>query len=141
MSQRLRDWQSRLSDCLAERYARPFAWGSKDCALWGADCVLAVTGSDPAADLRGTYADAAGAGRLIARLGGLRAIADERLGERIAPVLAQPGDIGLVLSGGRECFAVCFGELWLAPSVATLENLVIDDVVAAWRCTKEDADD
>jgi len=82
MNARVRDWQSRLQACRAERCERPFAWGALDCALWGADCVHAVTGTDPAADLRGTYSDAAGAARVVARLGGLRAIGDARLGER-----------------------------------------------------------
>jgi len=137
MGLRLRDWQSRLSACRAEHCDRPFAWGSQDCALWGADCVRAVTGEDPAADLRGTYTDAAGAARIIARLGGLRAIADARLGARIVAAVAQPGDIGLVLSGGRECFSVCFGEVWVAPSVDGLENLQLDSVLLAWRCTRD----
>lgn len=141
MTSRLRDWQSRLQACQAERWSRPFAWGSHDCALFAADCVQAVTGSDPAADLRGAYSDAAGAARVIARLGGLRSIGDARLGERVAPLCAQPGDIGLVVSAGRECAAVCVGESWVAPSLVGLEHLPIEAAVVAWRCTREDHDE
>jgi hypothetical protein len=88
--------------------------------------------------MRGAYSDAAAAARIVASLGGMRAIGDERLGDRVAPALAQPGDIGLVLSNDRECFSVCFGEWWLAPSLTGLENLPVESVVVAWRCTKDE---
>jgi hypothetical protein len=137
MTARLRDWQSRLQLCLAERWSLHFAWGSHDCALFGADCVLAQTGYDPAAGLRGTYSDAAGAARVIRDLGGLRAIAAARLGSEVTPLLAQPGDIGLVMSGGRECFAVCAGDAWIAPSIDGLEHVPMACALTAWRCVRE----
>lgn len=137
MTARLRDWQSRLQLCLAERWTRRFVWGSHDCALFGADCVLAQTDYDPAAGLRGTYSDAAGAARVIRDLGGLRAIAAARLGAEVTPLLAQPGDIGLVMSGGRECFAVCTGDAWIAPSIDGLEHVPMACAMTAWRCVRE----
>jgi hypothetical protein len=136
MTERFRDWQSRLQACQAERCARPFAWGAQDCALFGADCVLAQTGSDAAADVRGTYFDAAGAARVIRALGGLRAIAAARLGAEVSPLLAQTGDIGLVMSGERECFAVCSGDGWIAPAADGLEHVPMSCALTAWRCVR-----
>ncbi len=37
--------------------ATPFVWGESDCMIVLADWVLAVTGKDPARDLRGLYDD------------------------------------------------------------------------------------
>lgn len=133
MSTRLRDWQSRLQACMAERWSRPFAWGTQDCALFAADCVSACTGVDPAADVRGTYTDALGAARVVSSHGGLAALAADRLGAEVSPGLAQPGDVGLLLNEGRECLAVCTGTAWHAPGAAGLCALGPDQAMRAWR--------
>lgn len=137
MTQRFRDWQSRMQACLAERWARPFAWGSQDCALLLCDVVLAITGHDPAEGLRGTYHDALGAARVVAAGGGLGAIATARLGGEISPMLAQQGDAGLVTSDGRECLATWSGCNWLAPGADGIESLRPEAAVRAWRCVRE----
>ena len=136
MSGRLRDWQCRLQACLAERRVRPFAWGSQDCALFAADCADACTGVDPAADLRGTYSDALGAARVLAELGGLSGIAAARLGPEVSLLLAQPGDIGLLMNDGRECFAVCTGAMWIAPGTDGLVAVPLPRIMRAWRVSK-----
>ena len=43
---RLPDWQLRLDALVRERRGQAFAWGARDCCLWGADVVLAVTGRE-----------------------------------------------------------------------------------------------
>lgn len=134
---RLRDWQSRLQACLAERRARPFAWGSQDCALFAADCVDACTGVDPAADLRGTYSTAAAAARVIEAHGGLASIAADRLGKEISPRLARVGDVGLLMNGGRECLGVCIGAMWQAPAESGLCVLPPSHALRAWRIERE----
>jgi len=128
---RLPDWQSRLAACLAERYQRPFAWGQQDCALLAADCVHAVTGADPAADLRG-YTTAREAVRVLHRHGGLRGLAAARLGAPIAPAFAQLGDVGVVRAGKREAMAVCGGGFWLAPGRYGLVAYPLAEAVVAW---------
>src|SRR6478735_12505712 len=72
---RLNNWQSKLGALITERMHAPFAWGSQDCVLLGADVKLAVTGEDPAAAWRGTYKDALGAARVLAALGGMEGLA------------------------------------------------------------------
>lgn len=136
MTKRLRDWQSRLQRCIAERRKLPFAWGSQDCVLFAADCAGACTGVDLAAEFRGKYSTILTAQRLVDAMGGLGAIAAARLGEEIAPKLAQTGDVGLLLNGGRECLGVFGGAMWLAPGVDGLCSLPASQVLRAWRLEK-----
>lgn len=111
----------------------PFAWGSNDCLLFAADAVEACTGLDLAAKWRGQYADAVGAARMLHAGGGVAGFCSEHLGQEIRPALAQPGDIGIVLSGGRECAGVCGGPVWLAPGEHVLLAFPRSVVQRAWR--------
>jgi len=72
---------------------RRFAWGRYDCFLWAADAVQALTGADPAADLRGTYSTPWGAIKALRRLGGLQALAASRFGPPVDPATALPGAV------------------------------------------------
>lgn len=127
---RLPDWRERLADLVAQAHRTPFAYGARDCCLWAADAVQAVTGVDLAADVRGTYADQGGAQRVLMALGGLRGVAS-RAGNRIAPMRAQAGDIGIV-RGERTALAVCQGEVWLCASRNGLHAVPLDAAVMAW---------
>ncbi|MBX3605377.1 MAG: hypothetical protein KF788_08900 [Piscinibacter sp.] len=131
---RVRDWQSRLQAIVCRRLQAPFAWGVNDCCLFAADCVLAVTGRDPAEDLRGAYADERGAARLLAAHGGVVELAIARLGPVVPAALAQPGDVGLVRFDGRDTLAVCMGAHWMAPGEAGLATILPGQVLRAWRC-------
>ena len=133
MTVRCPDWQTRFAACLAQRWARPFAWGQQDCALFAADGVQACTGVDPAADLRGQYDSALTAMRVLEAHGGLVGLAGARLGAPIHPALAQPGDIGLVINDDRECLAVCSGPMWLAPGASGLVPMPAASAFRAWR--------
>lgn len=55
------DWEDRLNTYLDRVKEDTFEWGKHDCALYSAGAVKAMTGHDPAADLRDTYTDEAGA--------------------------------------------------------------------------------
>lgn len=129
---KLPDWAQRLDALVAQAQRRPFAWGSFDCCLWAADAVLAQTGEDPAADLRGTYADAAGAARVLRAQGGLRGVAT-RGGEPIAPLMARTGDVGLLRSNGRPLLAVCGHDHWLVVMADGLTVRAYRDAAMAWR--------
>lgn len=114
---RLPDWDDRLSALIAERFDAPFAWGSHDCALWGADVVAALTGLDHGAAFRGTYSDARGAAAAL-RLHGAGTIVktfDAHL-TRCRPAFARRGDlvkarasIGVAI-GGDALFVGAEGE-------------------------------
>lgn len=125
------DWQSRLAAVIEARDAQAFAWGTNDCCIFAADCVLAMTGCDLAAAFRGTYSDALGAERLIAELGGVEQIADANCLHQIAPIAAALGDVGVVESDGRKLLAICGGAVWLAPGASGLVRF--DRALRAWR--------
>jgi len=131
---RLNNWQSKLGALITERMHAPFAWGSQDCVLLGADVKLAVTGEDPAAAWRGTYKDALGAARVLAALGGMEGLAAKFLGEAVPVAMAQPADVGLLPTDeGRECFAVCMGDRWLVPGENGLIWVDSCQLKKAWR--------
>jgi len=52
---RLPDWRPRLVSFVNSVRARPFAYGTHDCALFAAGAVEAMTGVDLAKDWRGAY--------------------------------------------------------------------------------------
>lgn len=62
------DWRARLAALVEQRRAAPFVWGAHDCCLWASDAVLAMTGLDVAAPLRG-YINRFGALRSLRRAG------------------------------------------------------------------------
>lgn len=74
------------------RASVPHAWGRRanDCAGYSLDAVQALTGVDRAPEL--DWTDAKSGVRVIAAEGGLEAAYDRRF-QRIAPALAQRGDI------------------------------------------------
>jgi len=135
---RLRDWPERLAALFVARAAQPFAWGHFDCCLFAADAVLAVTGHDPAADLRGTYATAAEAARVLERFGGVAGVAIARAGQVVPVALAQPGDVGLShFDAERPTLAVWGGSAWHAAGSVGIVPVPSETVVRAWRCTGE----
>lgn len=128
---------SRLHEFLDRRQRVPFRWGANDCALFAADAVLEQTGKDPAEGLRGQWGDERQALALIARLGGLEAIATSALGDPLPePLRAQMGDVGLVQWNSRECLAVCNGPAWVLPCTRGLGLLPLDCARLAWRVAR-----
>ncbi|MAW99518.1 MAG: hypothetical protein CMN72_07695 [Sphingomonas sp.] len=116
---RLPNWENRLSATVAEWREQPFRW-DRDCARWAAACVIAQTGVDPIADLRGQYRTKREAFALLSE----RSMA-ERLDERfprVPPALARRGDIALtqesclgVVLGGEALFYFRDGGMTMIP--------------------------
>ena len=113
----------------------PFAWGAHDCALFAAACIEAQTGVDLAADVRGRYASARSALRLL-RKQGYRTYGDfmaARLPERPAAE-ARYGDIVTVKASRRgDALAVCVGVDLRIPASTGLAILKLTDAVRAFR--------
>lgn len=130
---RLRTWQSALDALIVERMGSPFAWGSNDCCMFAADAVLAITGRDPAEDLRGTYSDERGARRLIQANGGLTSIAAARSGPEVAVAHARVGDVVLGVTDGRESLGICTGRGWHGPGIDGLGWQPMEKALRAWR--------
>ena len=132
--QRCRDWQARLQAFVCSRLHMPFEWGSNDCCLFVADGVRAITGHDPAADVRGKYRTERGALRMIQRFGGLQAIGAARFGAEIAPAFAQAGDVGLLTIDDRQSLALCAGDGWIGAGAQGLVRAPLAAATMAWRC-------
>ena len=127
--------RTRFEALLRDRMAKPFEWGVHDCCLWAADCVLAITGADPAADLRGSYSTGLEAARLLRGLGGIE-VAATRAGAEIPPLAAGWGDVGLIALEDRQLLAVCTGANWVAPGAQGLAARGLEEAKRAWRVSR-----
>lgn len=80
---------------LADRASMPFRPGRNrnDCVSFSAKAAEAQTGGNPLGDLR--WSSLREGRQLLATLGGLEQAVDDRLA-RIAPAMAQRGDIGAI---------------------------------------------
>ena len=134
MTTRVENWQQALSAVIRACWNAPFAWGEHDCVMFAADCVQAITGSDPAAEYRGKYETEVGAAKLMKRSGGLREMATAALGDEISPALATLGDVGLHEVDEAPALAICAGTHWLAAGPNGLVALQHDSIVTSWRC-------
>ena len=141
---RLEGWEHRLADFVDEARSRPFLWGDSDCCLMPCDGVLAITGVDPAAKLRGRYKTlrgAQGALRRFARGGVVETV------EKIAADLAAPevtlrfarrGDICLITdpelveTGFDAMLAICLGREVGIAQVDGLRLLPLARAARAW---------
>jgi hypothetical protein len=105
-----------------------------DCAMWVADWIVKATGTDPAADLRGTYTNEIGALRQIIRWGGY--VPMWRVHMAMAgfntTTFPQEGDVGVVLdAAGQTVSAIRFDDKWAAK---TTGGIIIEDfrMLVAW---------
>lgn len=136
---RLPTAHARLCDLLLARCTTPFVWGVSDCAMLAFDARRAITGNDPAHDLRGRYTTARDALRLLQRLGGLRGVLASRFGPHIALAAAQDGDAVLLRPGVCTGVGATEGALaiwWRGQLVgqgdAGLVRLPVSDAMGVW---------
>lgn len=121
------------------RYSAPFQWGVHDCALWAFDAVQALTGRDPAADLRGQWHSAAGALRTLRMQGGWLALCADRFGAEVLPGQAQDGDVLLLAPNAcdSELFGGALAMKWgphaLAQGSGGIVCVSMNEVQRAWR--------
>jgi hypothetical protein len=130
---RWHDWPRRLADFIEERRGAPFGFGCNDCCLFAADAVQRMTGKDFAEEYRG-YETPLEAARLLERHGGVCSIAQDFLGESIAPEFAQRGDVVAVLTDdNRKALGICLGENYAGPGPRGLVFRPMAEAVMAWR--------
>lgn len=132
---RREDWPERLLAFLEARRATPFAWGTNDCALFGADAALAMTDHDFAAPFRGRYTTARGALRELRRNGveNLAGYLTQVLGEPIAPTLARRGDVVMFEAVEGLALAVVAGSQAAAAGPGGLTWIPLACWQQAWR--------
>lgn len=135
---RVEHWPMRLAEVIDAAQVKPFGYGTYDCALLAADCVLAITGIDYAAELRG-YTSKADAYRIVSEYGSFEAMVTALLKrDPIHPAFACRGDVVLGLPSlmpdeQGESIGICLGARCAFP---TSIGLVMADMSAArlaWR--------
>lgn len=103
---RLENWPGLLEEFIEQSLHAPFEWGARDCCLFAADAVRAMTGEDYAAEFRGRYRSARSAQQVLAAFGGVSGIVERTGFEEIAPLMAQRGDVVLVNTEAGDALGV-----------------------------------
>lgn len=114
---------------------QPFAWGMLDCSLFMAGWVLARTGIDPAAALRGRYGTERGALRLARRLGGMEAVARRQMAAAGFATTREPvpGDVGIIAHPQIGPTCAILSEIgWLTKTPAGVRGGAHYPVIVAW---------
>jgi hypothetical protein len=127
---------SALLGYLAERATMRHEFGRKanDCLSFVAGAVKAQTGKDPARGLQ--WKSQATALSLLNKLGGVEAVLDARF-ERVAPSLAQRGDIGVIPDADLGSHPMIVeGKTLCAPGEKGLKRCPRSAMTAAWDITK-----
>ncbi len=127
---RFEDWPVRLDAHLDSMRLLNFEWGVRDCVLFAASAVLAMTGEDLVPEFRGRYASKAEAYTLIKASGEtLAACVDLRL-PPIAVKLAGRGDIVM----WQGALGVCTGlSSFFMTEKNGLQGIPTRKCEAAWR--------
>lgn len=129
---RFQNWQTRLVDVLQDPKYKTYIRGETDCALFVADCCVAIAVQDPADVYRGQYDSELGAKKALLRFGSYESALSRKFSE-IDPRMAQRGDAVTFEYDGVKTV----GILW-AGKIATVtedEGLVMitAKIDAAWR--------
>lgn len=131
--QRHPDWPERLAAFIEARRHVPFAWGSNDCATFAADALVALTGADPMAALRGRWAGQEQALQVLQQLGGLGRAGCRVLGRPLPQLAAAPrGAVVCARMRGLPTMGVHLGVWWCAPGAAGLEFRPAREERLAW---------
>lgn len=132
---RVKGWEQALIRCTISKMRTPWEWSRHDCAVFAADCILAITGDDLAFDFRGRYETEAEAWRFLASLGyeDLGDLASSRLPE-IKPRDAQRGDVVLAKGQNGNYLAIVDGLSCVGPVAPRgISHSPMTDVMRAWR--------
>lgn len=128
-------WEERLRLVLQDRAERAFDLRTNDCVKFTADCVLAMTGTDPAANFR-AYATRWEARRLLAPYGGLGPLLQriflEYGCERVNWQDAHWGD-PVYYAAGLQSVGICQGNVVLSPMGDKLAVSPLYLATCAWR--------
>jgi hypothetical protein len=112
MLTRVACWDTRaFHDFLEERKVSPFAWGVNDCALFAADGIRAITGTDIAEDFRGKYAGERAAFALIRKVTGGSNVADAAVHCAQKHGLSELANVKFAQRGDLVVFENAQGEL------------------------------
>jgi hypothetical protein len=137
-------WETRLNSIIIDASKNAFEWGTQDCALFAANCFLAVTGEDYAVFFRNKYTTEEGAYAALEEFAGagleeaLDKINETAKFDVVTGNFAQRGDIVLVdISGGKGTYAAgvidLSGKSVLVVSERGLLSIGRRYIKKAWR--------
>lgn len=129
---RRNDWPTELANFLLKTRKTPFKWGENDCCLFAANAILAMGGDDVAKDVRGRYATAVGARRIMKNLGAANVVEllTQRLGEPDGKLMR--GAIVAVESDGQQVAGVFYHKPWALTVNDGLQGMPHESVIASW---------
>lgn len=131
---RVEYWPQVLADFLAAA-DRPFCWGTWDCGLMAANCVLAMTGVDIAAEFRSRYKTARGARRVMrGSMGEMMTRVAATYGMPEVHIrLAQRGDMVMIDTPLGEALGICTGATVACTGPDGLVFRPMARALRAWR--------
>lgn len=116
MLKKVDNWRTLLTAHINDHREDYFEWGTHDCALWAANCILIETGVDFAKDIRGTYTTPEGAYKQIIKVFKCHQITEifqKVFGDEIHVSACLPGDVVFKRSnmGGFDAIVgICNGK-------------------------------
>lgn len=130
------NWQVEFLEMVGSRADQPFEWGVNDCALFAADAVLIMTGTDYAEEFRGNYDSEGGAKIELSKANknGLVGVLNDKL-EPIDLDFCQRGDVVLFRTELGPTTGIYWhgGAFSTAPDGVRLFENVHDHLIKAWR--------
>ena len=127
---RFPNWPERLAGMVARAANHPFQLGDHNCCFFAADCMEAMTGIDPAVDLRGCNA------ARVLKERGVNTLMSEKAElygmKVIRPMVARRGDICLLNAGYGETLGVCLGANIACPGENGLVFFPLRKALRAW---------
>ena len=120
-------WRSRLTQTVDWWRHQPFEWGNRDCALFAAACVEALTGTNPAEGFKPRYNSPETAFKALLKTGEKSLpFLLETLFVTIPPALAQVGDLVMLTPEPDDAFGgvvgVVLGERILVVTVNGIDS-------------------
>lgn len=127
----------KLTSYLRQKATSRFSWGELDCAIFVADWVELLSGSDPMPDYRGKYYNVEEAHELLSGGDGLVGVVNccaERAGMlRVSDDSYRVGDIAVIrLLIGDFC-AIRSLRGWMLFGTHRVSRIVDAEVLTAWR--------
>lgn len=129
---RVENWPELMAAEIEAAKQRTFRWGIHDCCAFAANVVAQITGRDFMIDFP-DYQDEAQANYVMSAWGGVEGIATRCLGEPIAPLQAQRGDVVSVDTELGPALGICDGAVVWAAAVRGLVALPLAKARRAWR--------
>lgn len=132
---RLPNWRSRLTAYIDASFHRPLRPGRFDCGLFAAGAVEAMTGVDPAADLRGKYTCMDGIQQILSDAGHADHVAFvASLFEEMPVAMARVGDLAAVPQEDRYGLGVVQGaEIYVLHVKGGLGTVPLTSAERAFR--------